>query len=216
MDNPASPQELLALSRNFMECRILLTAAEIDIFDCLTDPATSGDLAARQGWQERPLTVLLDALAAMGLVVKENGRYRTRPDLLPFLRLDSPGTVLPMVRHAATIWNNWSNLTRIVTETGAARRPGGIFENSEDRKAFIGAMHVVAQKRAPQLVDIIHVGSARRLLDVGGASGTYTIAFLEACADMSSHAVRSAGGRGAGPAAHRSGRFDGSRRTRRR
>jgi predicted O-methyltransferase YrrM len=185
MGKPTSPQEILALARNFMECRVLLTGAELNLFSHLTDPVSSRDLAESQNWHERPLAVLLDALAAMGLVVKERGRYRTEPGLLPFLRPDSPKTVLPMVRHAATIWNNWSQLTQIVTETGGVEKPAGIFENPEDRKAFIGAMHVVARKRAPQLAGAIDVGSARRLLDVGGASGTYTIAFLKASPDMS-------------------------------
>jgi predicted O-methyltransferase YrrM len=85
----------------------------------------------------------------------------------------------------ATVWGNWSNLTRIVTETGGVERTPAIFENSEDRKAFIGAMHVAGRPRAPQIVKAIKPGPARRLIDVGGASGTYTIAFLEACPDMS-------------------------------
>jgi predicted O-methyltransferase YrrM len=184
MNTPANPQEILALSRNFMECRALLTGAELNIFNHLTDSASSRDLAEKQGWHERPLTVVLDALTAIGLLIKKDGLYRTDPDLLPFLRSDSPQTVLPMIRHAATIWKNWSNLTRIVTETGGVEGTAGSFENPEDQKAFIGAMHVVGRVHAPKIVQAINPGSARRLIDVGGASGTYTIAFLEASAEM--------------------------------
>jgi predicted O-methyltransferase YrrM len=129
--------------------------------------------------------VVLDALTAMGLLIKKDNLYRTEPALLPFLRSDSPQTILPMVRHAAAIWKNWSNLTRMVTETGDVVRTGGSFENATDQEAFIGAMHVVARARAPKIVQAINPGSARRLIDVGGASGTYAIAFLEAAPDMS-------------------------------
>ena len=181
---PADPKEILALSRSFMECRVLLTAAELNVFKHLENPASGRELAQRRGWHERPLTVLLDALAAMEMLVKEKGRYRTARDLLPFLHPDSPRTVLPMIRHAATIWKNWSNLTRIVAETGGVEQPGGIFEDPEDRRAFIGAMHVVGRGRAPQLAEAIDPCSARRLIDVGGGPGTYTIALLEACPDM--------------------------------
>jgi predicted O-methyltransferase YrrM len=184
MNTPANPQEILALSRNFMECRALLTGAELNIFNHLADFAASRELAEKQGWHERPLTVVLDALTAIGLLIKKDGLYRTDPDLLPFLGSDSPNTVLPMIRHAATIWKNWSNLTRIVTETGGVERTAGSFENPEDQKAFIGAMHVVGRVNAPKIVQAINPGSARRLIDVGGASGTYTIAFLEASAEM--------------------------------
>jgi predicted O-methyltransferase YrrM len=185
MNAPANPQEILALSRNFMECRILLTAAELDIFTCLAESASSRDLAERQNWHERPLMVVLDALTAIGLLIKRDGLYRTDPDRLPFLRSDSTQSVLPMIRHAATIWKNWSNLTRIVTETGRVEGTAGSFEKPEDQKAFIGAMHVVGRAHAPKIVQAVNPGSARRLIDVGGASGTYTIAFLEACPQMS-------------------------------
>ena len=131
--------------------------------------AATPSLAETQGWHERPLTVLLDALTATGLLIKKDGRYRTEPGLLPFLRSDSPNTVLPMIRHAATIWKNWSNLTRIVTETGGVERTAGSFENPEDQKAFIGAMHVVGRVNAPKIVQAINPGSARRLIDVGAA-----------------------------------------------
>lgn len=185
MQNTPKAQELLALSRNFMECRVLLTGAELNIFKLLAEPASSGDIARSQGWYERPLTVLLDALTAMGLLIKSGSRYQTDPDLLPYLHPDAPQTVLPMIRHAATIWKNWFNLTQIVTQTGGVQRPPASFEDPEDRKAFIGAMHVVGRKIAPKIVEAIPPDAAKRLLDVGGGSGTYTLAFLEAYPYMS-------------------------------
>ena len=184
MNTTLKAHEVLALSRNFMECRVLLTGAELNIFKHLAEPASSGDIARSQGWHERPLTILLDALTAMGLLIKTGSLYQTHPGLLPCLRPDSPQTVLPMIRHAATIWKNWSDLTRIVTETGGGDKAPARFEDPEDSKAFIGAMHVVARDLAPGIVKAIP-GPVRRLLDVGGGSGTYTIAFLEAHSDMS-------------------------------
>ena len=185
MTTPANPQELLALARNFMECRVLLTGAELDIFTHLAEPAASGELAEKQGWHERPLTVVLDALAAMGVLIKKEGRYRTDPGLLPLLSAHSPESVLPMIKHAATIWKNWSNLTRIVAQTGGVEKPPGRFEGRGDQTAFIGAMHVIGRQHAPAIAKAVQPGPARRLLDVGGASGTYTIAFLEASPQMS-------------------------------
>jgi ubiquinone/menaquinone biosynthesis C-methylase UbiE len=184
MNNTNKAHEILALSRNFMECRVLLTGAELNIFKLLAEPVSSGDVARNQGWHERPLTVLLDALAAMGLLIKTGSLYQTDPSLLPYLRPDSQQSVLPMIRHAATIWKNWSDLTRIVTETGGVEKAPARFEDPVDMKAFIGAMHVVAREYAPEIVKAIP-GSAQRLLDVGGGSGTYTIAFLEANPEMS-------------------------------
>jgi hypothetical protein len=175
----------MALSRNFMECRVLLTGVELDIFTHLAKSSSSRDLAEKQGWHERPLTVLLNALTAMGLLIKKDERYRTDPDLLNILRSDSRQSILPMLRHAATLWKSWSNLTRIVTETGGVEGIPGIFKDPDDQKAFIGAMHVGGRARAPKIVETVGPGAARRLIDVGGGSGVYTIAFLQACPEMS-------------------------------
>lgn len=185
MSDPITPQELMALSRNFMECRVLLTGAELDIFKRLALPVSAKALAEANGWHERPLIMLLDALAAMGLIQKKDGCYQTMSHLLSVLDSDAPQTILPMIRHAATIWKTWSNLTRIVAESGGVEKSTAGFGDPEDRKAFIGAMHTAARVRAPEIIQAINPGPARRLLDVGGASGTYTIAFLEASPDLS-------------------------------
>lgn len=184
MSNPPNPQKLMALSRNFMECRVLLSAAELDIFSLLAEPTSKEKLVETRGWHKRPLGVLLDALTAMGLLIKKNGCYTTDSELLPFLSSDSPRTVLPMIRHAATIWDNWSKLTHIVAESGGVGKTPGVFDNPEDQKAFIGAMHVAGQTRAEKIIQAVNPGTARRLIDVGGASGTYTIAFLRSSPEM--------------------------------
>ena len=185
MDTPSNPQEILALSRNFMECRVLLTGAELNIFTCLAKSASCRELAEKHGWHERPLTVLLDALTAIGMLIKKDGLYSTNPVLLPILRSDSQQTILPMIRHAATMWKNWSNLTRIVTKTGGVEGTSGSFKDLSDQKAFIGAMHVVGSLLAPKIVQAVNPGPAHRLIDVGGGSGTYTIAFLQAYPEIS-------------------------------
>ena len=73
MPTPANPREILSLARNFVECRVLLAGAELDIFTHPADPASSRDLAEQQGWHERPLTVVLDPLTAMGLLAGKAG-----------------------------------------------------------------------------------------------------------------------------------------------
>jgi predicted O-methyltransferase YrrM len=51
-------------------------------------------------------------------------------------------------------------------------------------RAFIGAMHVIAEPRAQLIIAAVDPGKAKALLDVGGASGTYTIAFLQNHSEM--------------------------------
>ena len=60
----------------------------------------------------------------------------------------------------------------------------GFLDNESELEAFIGAMHVVAYNLAPGIVSAIRPGQAKKLLDIGGASGSYTQAFLEAFPGM--------------------------------
>jgi predicted O-methyltransferase YrrM len=158
-----------------MESRVLLTGAELDLFTLLApEPLGLDELSSKTGADPRALEMLLDALAAQGLLVKEGGRWRTEPSVALFLAEGAEGSILPMVFHAANLWNNWSELTRkVVPRRADAAGP-------EFLAAFIGAMHVVAAPQADLMVAAVGAVGARRLLDVGGASGTYTLAFLRA------------------------------------
>ncbi len=178
---PISPQALLELARSFMESRIFLSAAELDLFTLLARiPLSAEEIAVRIKGDLRPLTILLDALAAMALLVKQGEKYHCPPSISSLLSKDSPESVLPMINHMAHLWQRWSNLTETVCSSAcmaAAAPPQG--KKEQELRDFIGAMHTIAAKLAPEIVSAVNPGSARVLLDVGGASGTYTLAFLQ-------------------------------------
>lgn len=180
-----SPEAILKLARQFMESRVLLSAAEMNIFSLLDGmPSTARDLAGTLNADLRGLTILLDALAAMGLISKKKDMYLSAPDAAPFLTDKSPRSVLPMILHAAHLWESWSDLTPVVKGTGLSEAPASSARDADELRAFIGAMHVVGTLLAQKIVTAVQPGQARNLIDVGGASGTYTIAFLKAAPEM--------------------------------
>ena len=182
--NPPTPQAILELARNFMESRVLLTGAELNLFTLLAfETLSAEEVASRTGANLRALTVLLDALAAMGLLVKQEGRYSSPQAVSSLLSDKGPESILPIVHHMAHLWQRWSKLTERV---GGREEPGKHIESQETNQmtAFIGAMHAIAAKLAPGVVAAVNPGAARNLLDVGGASGTYTLAFLRAVPEM--------------------------------
>jgi hypothetical protein len=108
-------QDVLGFARSFMECRVFLSAAELNLFTILTpDPLPAQDVASRIGADTRGLTILLDALSAMGLLDKRGEVYQCSPSDSRFLSADVPDSVLPMVLHMAGLWRRWSSLTSIV------------------------------------------------------------------------------------------------------
>ena len=166
----------MGLSRAFMESRVLLTGAELDLFSLLAAaPLTVEQIAERIGANRRALTILLDALTAMGLLVKQDGSYQTEPSAIRLLSADSPDSILPIIQHNVDLWERWGRLTGKVA---GSRKPDW------SMRAFIGAMHAIARPLGTRIVQLINPAGARRLIDVGGGSGSYTLAFLDAVPGM--------------------------------
>lgn len=168
-------ESLIAMSRAFMESRVLLTGAELDLFSAAAEPADAAQIAGRVGADPRALAVLLDALSAMGLLVKRGKTYETEPSAAPLLTSASPHSILPMIQHAVTLWDRWGGLTG---------RVGGARAQGMSERAFIQAMHLIATPLASRIVTLVDPGEARKLIDVGGGQGTYTLAFLRAFPDL--------------------------------
>ncbi len=164
--------------RGFLKGRVILTAAELDLFTRLDkERTTAEDLAKGLECDRRCLTRLLDCLVALELLSKQDGIYQnTKRGAL--LSSEHPETELPMVLHLNGLWESWGGLTDTVrTGTNPKRKP--VTERGKDSlKAFIGAMHVVGRGLSQEIADTYNLAPFKRLLDIGGATGTYTIAFL--------------------------------------
>jgi predicted O-methyltransferase YrrM len=152
----------------------------LNLFTILSrSPLSAQEVSDGIGADLRAITILLDALAAMGLLNKHGETYRCAPSVSPFLSDDSPRSVLPMVLHMAHLWKRWSRLTGVSMGASDRENSAAPFRDADEMRAFIGAMHVVAEPQAQGIVAAVNQGKAKNLLDVGGASGTYTIAFLK-------------------------------------
>ncbi|MFP4057924.1 MAG: methyltransferase [Candidatus Brocadiia bacterium] len=181
MPEPWTPDDVLALSGGFQEPCVVAAAAQLQVFDALAGgPAAAPDLAARLGTDRRATAVLADALAAMGLLVKEGESYALAPGVADTLTEAGPHSVLRMVQHRANCLRSWARLAEVVRSGERAERGPSVLGEEGDRAAFIGAMADIAARTAPGLVAALGPPPFTHLLDVGGASGSYTIAFLRA------------------------------------
>ncbi len=175
-----NPVEILSLVSKFQESRIFLTAADMDVFTLLVKhPMSAQEIANRLEATVRGVTILLDAVVSMGLLEKKEEKYHCPAEVASMLSKESPTSILPVAMLAIGGWNRWSNLTDIVRRGNRSR--GTPFDIKEsEQEAFTGAMHAIAYRMAPSIVAAIKPGKARKLLDIGGGSGAYTQAFLEA------------------------------------
>jgi predicted O-methyltransferase YrrM len=188
MTNPEqerwTPENILEAGRTFWLSRPILAAAELGFFAALAEkPGTTESLTERLNTNPRATGMLLDALAALRLLDKANGSYSVPEGLVPFLSEDSEETILPMLRHHSHIFRRWAELPDVV-RTGKPAKTPDEERPLHEMKAFIGAMDVVGRMQAAKTVARVDTNGRRRILDVGGASGTYTIAFLRRNPDM--------------------------------
>jgi hypothetical protein len=162
---------------NFWTSRVILTAAELDVFTRLDgSPKTAEACASEIGSDIRATDRLLSALVALGFLEKQGDTYSLSATggLLSSSHAES---MLPLVLHYAGLWEGWGQLTTVVKEGKPARRAAGGMDEAYMR-AFIGAMHAAGKRLALHMADTIDLTGRTRLLDIGGASGTYIVAFL--------------------------------------
>ncbi len=171
--------ELLRVASGFQAPAVLAAAAELDLFAALRDgPAGAGALAGRLGLDRRGLTVLLDALVALGLLAKGADRYRLAPGAGDALGHDGPGSVRGMVRHQANCMRRWARLAATVRSGRPPPGEEGPLGDAGDLASFIQAMHDVSAPMADALIGELPERPVRLVLDLGGASGTWTAAWL--------------------------------------
>ena len=176
--------EVLKDVREFLKSRIILTAAELDLFTRLDrERSTAQDLAQELECDQRCLTRLLDCIVALQLLSKEDGIYQNT-ERGAVLSSEHPKTELPMVLHLNGLWENWGGLTETVKTGSNPKRKPVTDRGADSLKAFIGAMHVVGRSLSIELADFYDLSPFTRLLDIGGATGTYTMAFLQKNAEM--------------------------------
>ncbi len=174
-------QQILDMAASYRPACLLGAAAELDVFTRIGGRSVSADgLAEELEADPRALAILLDALAALGLLEKADGRYTVPAALRPVLAAGTSETVLPMVLHSMNVLRSWAQLAWVVKAGFPAPRTASIRGPQADRDAFVAAMHSISGPIADEVVARLQPLRFTHLLDVGGASGTWTLALLRA------------------------------------
>ncbi len=191
MSHENSPFETLQRDMDgFMRASVLGALAELDVATQLLaagNSLTAEELAEKTGCSLRGLECLLDALTGMGYFAKENGRYAVREEYAELLDSRSPQTRIPIMRHYTVLQRTWDRLSFAVRDGAPQKgRAGESFLGAEeDKVSFIMGMNSVAVGLLDGVLASMHTAGILPLqnnaaiLDVGGASGTYSEAFLQ-------------------------------------
>ena len=166
--------------QGYREAQILFTAVRLGLFDAVAkEPAGADALAARLEADRRGMRILCDALAALGLLVKEGGAYRCSPAAAEYLLYTSPATKVPMLLHGAKLYERWAGLLDAV-KTGVPVPDDRIDPRLwGDEGGFARAMGAIGRESAVMAADALArlglLSGARALLDIGGGPGVYAV-----------------------------------------
>ena len=177
------PDDVDEMIRGFMASRAVLTALELDVFNAVGTGSAAGQVAREIHADTRATEMLLNALVSLKLLDKKDGTFHKTANSTRFFCEGSPDNARPAMLHIANLWHRWSTLTDAVhAGTSVALRS----RDAQGVASFIAAMDRNAKERASLVVKAVGVDSARRMLDLGGGSGAYSIAFARAFPELKS------------------------------
>ena len=174
---PLTPKPIMEMATAFQRSRPLLTAFELGLFTTLNAEArTSEEVADALGTHPRATDRLMNALVGLGLLEKRDGRFSNTALTENAPREGAAGIHGRSRAHESSVGH-----VEPTDGGGAHRQPAGAAE-IDDRgddwlRPFIAAMHFRAKQNAAAVVGLLDLDGVARLLDLGGGSGAYAMAF---------------------------------------
>lgn len=173
-----TPAALLQISGGYWKTCALHAGVMLDVFTHIGDEAmTAARLAARVDCDARALAMLLNALSAMGLLVKSGQDYSLAGPAREYLDKRSPRHIGYMIRHHHRLMASWARLPESIRTGRPQRERTSTGEDAEDREDFLMGMFNLALAIAPGLAKTLDLSGRKRLLDLGGGPGTYAVHF---------------------------------------
>jgi hypothetical protein len=172
-----TPEPIFQLASGFMAAKHLFVANEIGLFDKLAPgPATLEQLAECTGIARPRVRILADALVALGLIERQGNQYQNGPVAAAFLSGAGPADLRPVLR----FWNHlsypmWTKLEEAV-RTGQGQ--GTMALSGEQQRIFSEGVEAIQAVPAMALPTTYDFRCHRRVLDLGGSTGSWLLALL--------------------------------------
>ncbi len=180
-----SPERLYKMCHASTKSRLLVTAIELKIFNHLSDPKTSDQVAQAINGHPENTMLLLNALVSCRLLHKHKGRYQNTPLAQTFLVEGGPVDLAEgLLNQTAMIEKVNQELSTLVLE-GPANHFFNDAPDSEERWARHASWiaNTARAGMAQQMSDIVsglpEFPGFRKMLDLGGGPGIFCIAMVD-------------------------------------
>lgn len=155
----------------------IVAASELCVFKELQEgPHSVQDLARRMGADPRGMGVLLQTLEGLSYVEKNNGTYALTDAARKTLPIDLLDTMAPFLRDQMLASADATKAVRQAPEGGVVGWER--VKSGPVGRGYQAAMRWLASGTVDEVVDRVELpDGARRMLDVGGSHGLYTLEF---------------------------------------
>jgi ubiquinone/menaquinone biosynthesis C-methylase UbiE len=182
------PSRIMDLASAFYGSSILFAASDLGIFACLAklQQAACDEVAAALSLDQRGARLLLDGCVALGLITKEGALYRNTPESALFLVPGSPGDLSQAIRYNRDVYASWEHLGDLARTGKPVERPQiHLGEDPSRTRTFVLSMHGRALGIGRAIVPALNLAGRKRLLDIGGGPGTYSVLIARANPEIS-------------------------------
>lgn len=172
---------LQRMARAYAETAILWAAIDLELFSHVAAGADSlPAIAEATGISALNAERLVDCCLALDLLrIEADGRLTNAPDTGRFLVKGAPGYAGPWLNFTRADVDGWMGLTERLRSPEPPRRLGMYADLTvEQARAYHRATASVGRGAGRRFVRQVDLSGRRRLLDLGGGSGAYSI---EAC-----------------------------------
>lgn len=185
-------EQIFHVAFGYMASKALFAALHLGIFDAVAQhPRDVAALAAETGADERALTTLLTALTAVGLLRKGADGFSNSPAAEQHLVRGAVGDFGDYLRYQIDrqMYPFMHNLTDVVRgrrDTVPFVDYEAWFSDPEEATLYSESQHAASVGPAMMLASQVDLSKVRRLLDVGGGSGAFTITLCQIHPELAS------------------------------
>ena len=174
-----TPDSIFQIASGFMAAKHLFVANEVGLFAQLAEgSATLDDLTPRLGLPRRTTRMVADAMVALGLVQREGDHYQNSPVAAAFLSGRTSTDVRPILRQFNRLsYPRWAHLEEAV-RTGKAVF-GEFAFSAEEQQIYSEGVEAITAGTAQALATRYDFSRHRRVLDLGGGTGSFLVAILQ-------------------------------------
>jgi hypothetical protein len=190
MSEQPTPESILQVGLGFWPSKILLSAVEMELFtDLAQGPRSLESIRGRIGLHPRAARDFLDALVALGFLLRAGGEYSNAPATDLFLDKNKPsyiGGILEMANQR--LYQFWNRLTEAL-RTGLPQnevRSGGaplfeaLYADPARLKSFLAAMTGISHAANLAIASKFPWTNYKTFADAGSAQGDLAVQIARA------------------------------------